>query len=182
MTTLTLEYIKARCRVDERTECWVWANCTQANGYGRIRHGGRTYYAHRLAYELANGPIKRGQDIRATCENLACCNPAHRAAGSRAATVKASREAGRQSCGLAHSVKVTPGARAAGKLTMEKARDIRRRKAEGETAEEMAALYGVDVTTVRKVLAHQTWKEPTTLLLLAPPRKTSSTRQKNLHI
>lgn len=160
MTTITLAYIRSRCRVDERTGCWVWANCTQANGYGRIKHGGRTYYAHRLAYELAHGPVAAGLDVRATCGNRACCNPAHREHGTRADTVAECREAGRLSCGIAHAGKVAPGARAAGKLTLEKARQIRARAAAGESPEVLAEEHGVHVSSIRNVLAGRTWREP----------------------
>lgn len=92
MTTLSL--VNALwSRVDRRgpDDCWpcsgAWDN---GDGYRIIRHEGKNYVAHRIAYELEAGPIPEGHIIDHTCHNLdpacnegkrcphrACCNPAH---------------------------------------------------------------------------------------------------------
>lgn len=62
----------------ESDECWEWTAYRLWNGYGRFgyRHGD-VRYAHRVAYELAVGPIPDGLDIDHLCRNRACVNPAH---------------------------------------------------------------------------------------------------------
>lgn len=45
--------------------------------YGALSFGGRSYSAHRAAYELANGPIPAGMDIDHVCHRTLCVNPAH---------------------------------------------------------------------------------------------------------
>lgn len=60
--------------------CWVWTAGTTPNGYGTFTIGGRqegTRGAHRVAYELARGPIPPGLQIDHLCRNRLCVNPAH---------------------------------------------------------------------------------------------------------
>lgn len=46
-------------------------------GYGFLKHGGATDYAHRVAYRLFVGPIPDGLTIDHRCFNTRCVNPAH---------------------------------------------------------------------------------------------------------
>ena len=55
------------------TECWLWVGYVEPQGYGR--HKGA--FAHRVAYEIANGPIPTGLVIDHLCRVRACVNPAH---------------------------------------------------------------------------------------------------------
>lgn len=61
--------------------CWNWtASLNKATGYGQFRRsGGRgdVRVAHRVAFELAVGPIPPGLQIDHLCRNRACVNPAH---------------------------------------------------------------------------------------------------------
>jgi hypothetical protein len=78
---LESEPVRFWTRVDERDRdgCWPYLECVMWNGYGRFyRDRERGYaYAHRVAWELANGPIPEGGRIAHTCDNKACCRPAH---------------------------------------------------------------------------------------------------------
>lgn len=65
-------------KVDKSGECWTWTACCLPSGYGQMNiGGGRKAYAHRMAYELAVGPIPMGLVIDHLCRNPACVNPAH---------------------------------------------------------------------------------------------------------
>lgn len=57
--------------------CWPWTKGKARHGYGKATYQGRTVTAHRLAWELVNGPIPEGKYICHSCDNPPCCNPAH---------------------------------------------------------------------------------------------------------
>jgi hypothetical protein len=60
------------------TGCWQWTGSfAQKTGYVCYKEGGKTYPAHRYAYEWAAGPIPAGLVIAHLCSNRACVNPAH---------------------------------------------------------------------------------------------------------
>ncbi len=57
--------------------CWVWKNNIKSNGYGSIWMDGRSRGVHRVAYEIAVGPIPTGLQIDHLCRVRACMNPSH---------------------------------------------------------------------------------------------------------
>lgn len=57
--------------------CLEWNGHIATNGYGRIHWNGRQQQAHRVAYELARGPIPEGLVLDHLCRNRRCINPGH---------------------------------------------------------------------------------------------------------
>ena len=57
--------------------CWRWKLFINRGGYGHLNRQGVIYRAHRVAYELAKGPIPEGMNIDHMCHNRACVNPDH---------------------------------------------------------------------------------------------------------
>lgn len=57
--------------------CWLWTgNLTK--GYGRFYLANRKiYYAHRISYEWARGPVPAGLELDHLCRVLSCVNPSH---------------------------------------------------------------------------------------------------------
>lgn len=65
-------------RYDVVGECYVWSGAKFAGtGYGAVRHEARTRGAHRVAYELAYGPIPSGLVLDHLCRNRACIRIDH---------------------------------------------------------------------------------------------------------
>lgn len=61
--------------------CWLWQGYRLPKGYGTVQHGGKRWYAHRMAYTLLVGPIAEGLELDHVkdrgCSNRHCVNPAH---------------------------------------------------------------------------------------------------------
>jgi hypothetical protein len=76
---LTLvERFWSKVKIQSGQKCWLWQGCT-SNGYGQIRPGGYQpcQYAHRVAWELAYGPIPDGLDVLHKCDTPRCVRPSH---------------------------------------------------------------------------------------------------------
>lgn len=56
--------------------CWLWT-AALFQGYGRFGDHGKTWLAHRFAFELLARPIPAGLCLDHLCRNRACVNPAH---------------------------------------------------------------------------------------------------------
>lgn len=81
--------------VDRSGECWVWVGSRFSNGYGQFRIGGRSVGAHRVAWELTNGPIPNGLHICHHCDNPPCVRPSHLFAGTHSVNMQDAMNKGR---------------------------------------------------------------------------------------
>lgn len=62
-------------------DCWAWVGSVGKRGHGRVNHGRKVQYAHRLAYKTYHGKEADGL-VRHLCGNAACVRPSHLADGS----------------------------------------------------------------------------------------------------
>jgi len=62
----------ARRSVERANGRLEWSGCALKDGYGLIRVDGKTVLTHRLAWELANGPIPDGLHVLHHCDNPPC--------------------------------------------------------------------------------------------------------------
>lgn len=58
-------------------DCILWTGSQVGQGYGRVNGGGLSAYAHRYAWERANGPILHDLEIDHTCRIHLCVNVEH---------------------------------------------------------------------------------------------------------
>lgn len=61
-------------RVDDG--CWLWTAGTY-QGYGRFRHEGVNWLAHRLAWTWEHGEVPEGLTLDHTCRVRNCVRPSH---------------------------------------------------------------------------------------------------------
>src|SRR3954447_25641265 len=63
--------------IESPSGCWEWSACLSTTGYGKVAHGGRSSYAHRVAYEALVGPIPATLTLDHLCRVRRCVRPDH---------------------------------------------------------------------------------------------------------
>lgn len=126
-------------RIDIRgpDECWPWRGW--ADVYGKVYHAGRAYYAHRLAYELAKGPVPAGMIVRHRCDNPKCVNPRHLLVGTYLDNSADALERDRLVRGSRHG---------RARLNEAAVRYIRRARASGATYKELGKRFGCHLSSI----------------------------------
>lgn len=61
-------------RVEKTEECWNWTG-QLVQGYGIIEFNGKSRKAHRVSWEMENGPIPDDLTIDHLCRNKRCVRP-----------------------------------------------------------------------------------------------------------
>jgi HNH endonuclease/Helix-turn-helix domain len=124
--------------------CWEWQGNRNGNGYGLVAIDGRQRRAHRVAWELAYGPIPEAAYVCHRCDNPPCVRPDHLFLGSPAENTRDMVRKDRASV-----VGRTPARR---KLTVEDVAEIRRLYADGMTQPELGPKFGVHNSTICRVV------------------------------
>lgn len=75
--------------------CWPWLGTVDPKGYGKLKIKGKWVSSHRLAYQLAKGPIPVGMSVCHACDNPPCCNPFHLWIGTHAENMRDMQTKGR---------------------------------------------------------------------------------------
>jgi hypothetical protein len=146
-------------KVDRRgaSECWPWTGGRKNNGYGQIsadpREGeyvGRKLSAHRLAYELAFGPIPNGLHVLHRCDNRACVNPSHFFLGTHQDNMADMLAKGRHAHGDSQPTR---------KLSRHQVRAIRWLAIHDPGPHvELAREFAVSESNVKQILTRATWR------------------------
>jgi hypothetical protein len=158
--------------------CWRWTgHCRRTNGYGTIRISEQSKLAHRVSWEMANGPIPDGTFVCHRCDNPPCVNPAHLFLGTVADNAADMVAKGRQAKGddagprkhIAsrprgdrHPYRLRPELVKRGerhgmaRLTEVAVRDIRARYPQVSAAS-LAAEHGVRANAVWKIATRRAW-------------------------
>ena len=121
--------------------CWLWTDNLLVDGYGQFEH----YRAHRVAYELAVGPIPPGMSICHRCDVRRCVRPDHLFAGTHTDnmrdTVAKDRPLGQR------------------KLSNAQVAWIREAVDRGSTQRSLARVYGVHPQTIFRVVHEETHRK-----------------------
>ena len=142
--------------------CWPWMAAKTQHGYGyfgSVRPDGkwRSVNAHRIAWELAHGPIPTGEGFHGTCvlhrcDNPACVNPAHLFLGSNSDNVRDMFKKGR--AGMQN------GTRPTAKLTADAVDHIKVLLSTGVVRQDkIAAAFGVSPPTISNIKYGRAWAE-----------------------
>lgn len=71
------EKLELLSRLDDATGCRLWTEGLNGSGYAMVSHAGETRRAHRVIWELENGPIPDGLRIDHMCRNRNCIEVSH---------------------------------------------------------------------------------------------------------
>lgn len=147
--TTLFERFEAKFSRGASSDCWLWDGATDGR-YGRIQINGETAYAHRVAYEFANGPIPDGLNVLHHCDTPPCVNPFHLFLGNTADNSADMVLKGRQARGEEN---------AAAKLTEADVVAIRRTYKSGSALQrEIAEYYGVARSLIGRICFRTLWK------------------------
>lgn len=136
--------VKVWERVERRgpDECWLWLGVTNDGGYGLLTFGSiidgsrSSMTASRAVWISVHGPIPRGLMVRHTCDNPPCCNPAHLLSGTGKDNAQDMIQRGRKAKRHQWAPRVL-------KLSDDDIREMRRLRAGGMQAGEVAHRFGV---------------------------------------
>lgn len=136
-------------KVDKRgpNDCWLWTAGKQTKGYGQFWLGAKVR-AHRVSWEMVNGPIPAGLCVLHRCDVRACVNPAHLWLGTRSDN----------SADMSRKGRATRGARShSAKLTREMVRQIRHVHP-SKTTTRLGEIFGVAPGTIGRAVRREAWR------------------------
>jgi hypothetical protein len=86
--------------------CIEWTGTRMRLGYGKIGIGTKVFLTHRIAWELANGPIAGDLFVCHACDNPPCCNVDHLFLGTNKANMEDMARKGRAHfSGVTHCIR-----------------------------------------------------------------------------
>lgn len=138
-------------KVSKGEGCWIWTGGTASSGHGKFAVSqARRIGAHSYSLELALGyPAPPGTECCHRCDNPPCVNPAHLYFGTRLQNVRDAWERGRVQVGED---------RPSAKLREVQVVQLREEYARGSDVDELAAAYGIAVSTIRGIVLGIKWK------------------------
>lgn len=150
-------------KVDKRgpEECWEWVGSIKSGGYGQFKLNGSPRLAHRVSYEIHNGPIPKGPGYHGTCvchtcDNPPCVNPAHLWLGTNADNVADKVRKGRSKVDCSH-LRVKPGQyHPSAKVTWDDVENIRANTM-NLTQRELGEMFGIARSTVSAIQRQENW-------------------------
>ncbi len=149
-------------KVKKSNGCWEWTGAGNGTGYGMMgfptdgrswKKGTTPRLAHRVSWEIANGPVPGGNLVLHTCDNRSCVRPSHLFLGTHKDNTHDMMKKGRQNNAFGKDV-------GSSKLTQYQADEIR---AGSKTIRATAAIYGVSKSTIWGIKSGLTWvgRDPT---------------------
>jgi hypothetical protein len=153
-------------RAQKTASCWLWQRGLR-NGYGSFYLNGKSQLAHRVAYELAYGPIQDGQQVCHKCDVKRCVRPDHLFLGTALDNVRDRVKKARSASGDNHGSRRHPERMKRGlchpfhKLTEDNVRQIRAEHNKGVSVPSLAQRFGITRGAIGHIVKRTNWKHVT---------------------
>ena len=129
--------------------CHPWlAYREEKAGYGIFWFEGRMRPAHRVGWELLNGPIPDGMYLCHACDNPCCQNPKHWFLGTPTDNAQDRADKGRSAVGARSG---------RSRLTTAQVVEMRRLRSEGALVKDIAARFSIDNGYASRLLRGINW-------------------------
>lgn len=141
------DVVRFWAKTTKTDSCWLFPFDLNTQGYGRfwicVPRPPLRVFAHRLSWELANGPILDSLCVLHRCDNPPCINPGHLFLGTLSDNMRDRALKGKQN--TSH-------------LVLADVFEIRRRRLSGEQLMTIANDFNVSMATVSDIGRGKTWK------------------------
>ena len=148
------DHMRERISAPTDNGCILWTGRVNNRGYGVIpdKRNRKMLLAHRVAWELVNGPIPDDMEVCHNCpggDNPSCVNHAHMFLGTHADNMRDAGRKGQMARGERHRHR---------KLTDVLVREIRHLYAAGGTTQQaLADRFGVSISQICGVINRTAW-------------------------
>lgn len=138
--------------------CWEWMACLDTKGYGQLTIGGKFHQsAHRVSWQIHNGPIPSGMCVLHHCDCPSCLRISHLFLGTKAENIQDMFAKDRNRHATAYGERVRSA-----KLSWDSVSEIRSRyRAGGIFQRQLANEYGVSQILISRILRNKAWFETT---------------------
>lgn len=135
-------------------DCWPWIGSIGTWGYGCFTLNGTSINASRAAYILLVGEVSASDVVCHSCDNPACCNPAHLWIGTQGDNIRDCNAKGRAK----GTFTSTNHPRHCAKLTPSLINDARTLYAQGISQTEIGRRFGIHSSAISRALRGETFK------------------------
>jgi hypothetical protein len=138
-------------KVHKTDGCWEWTAYRLKNGYGRMKKKtAELVLAHRISWEIHNGPIPNNLQVLHHCDNPSCVNPDHLFLGTVKDNMLDCARKGRRPKGENHCLS---------KLTEKQVHEIKMYLAEGVILRIIAKYFSVSRQCISNIKLGITWRD-----------------------
>ena len=139
-------------KVSSPDGCWLWTAGVSSMGYGQINQGGKhgTHIAaHKLSWQLVNGPRPDNLFLCHTCDNRRCVNPDHLFLGTQKDNIQDAVRKGRKPHGEGHPL---------ARWTERDIIEMFAMQKRGAKQSEIARRFGTAQSNINIILTRKAWK------------------------